>query len=108
MTDTPNIDDADKQLIPANHNPNLEVDLAAIPVITEQSSYKDVKKADMIVANNVLQALHLGWGQATTIGQICNLAKTTMSTIAERRKLLVMPYGNQSNSTSGNAFVDLD
>lgn len=88
--------------------PILQVTLEEAPTIEANATLNQVKAADMIITNNVLAALHVAWGGATSVGQICNLAKTTMATIKERRHLLCLEYGNNNKTAGGGGFLDLD
>jgi hypothetical protein len=72
-------------------------------VVTEVSSAAEVMRADVQIANGVLRAIAAGWDQVATIGDIGRMAKLTLFTVGERRKLLNQQHG--SSNTSGKSSI---
>ena len=75
------------------------------PVITRNSSAEEVTDADLLITQNVLNALDIAWAQVTSVGNICKLATTTMCVLESRRHLLCMQYGYKDKDPS---LDDLD
>ena len=76
--------------------------IALHPDATEE----DAIKADLPLANAVLGAVHLCWGEVGTIGQAEKLIKMTIEATKHRRACLGLPYGN-TVKVEGNSRVVL-
>lgn len=78
------------------------------PAINHASTFEEVKREDIEIANIALQGVALGWQRVFKIEDICKLALTTMKVLESRRKLLCMQYGAESDKRASGVVEPLD
>ena len=76
--------------------------------IDEKSSLKDMQRADVQIANDMLRVCYVGLAKAQSVGTICKVVDTTLRAVESRRKILNNPYGHQGSGSKTEEFDPLD
>lgn len=86
----------------------LSLTLAEPTSVSRQSTLNEVIDSDVDIANNVLKALHVGWGTVRSVSSLCKMADTTLNAIEKRRKILNLQYGAESQISKGTVVYPMD
>ena len=76
--------------------------------LSAESSLKQAKEADVQIANDMLAMGYIGLTEARSVSSIVKLGQFIMSTVKERRHLLNLQYGTNSEGSKGKVFDPLD
>jgi len=97
-------DDNEEVTLPAL----ISTELNDLPQITDKSTFRDVKEADLIAVDNTLRALQSGWGLVRSVSSLCKMSLTTMEVLKRRRELLCMNYGTPNKNSQISDIEVLD
>lgn len=65
-------------------------------------------QADLEIANRVVEALHVCWGNVRSIPQVIKLATTTLDVLERRRHLALKQYAAPKQSNVNPFFTPID
>lgn len=66
---------------------------------------EDIVKADLPLANAIMQAVHVSWGTVKSVGGVQRLIKMTIEATKHRRDVLGLSYGARTKDEGKSGMV---
>lgn len=90
------------------HTIEVPSNIPAPTEVTRATSLEAVIDADVEVANNCLRLLHATLPSVRTVATLIQVVNATMSTVAQRRKMLNLQYGHSDKSAKDEGVITPD
>lgn len=97
MSDKENLPTVQDEIPPLELNEPLD--------LHDTASQEEAARADLPLANSMLKALYIGWGQVRTITSMCKLVDATIKATKHRRDVLRIPYGAEGKDSGSRTIA---
>lgn len=82
-----------------------EISIPAATPLEPADGEEQAKKADLPIANTMLEVVHVCWGEVKSIAGVQRLLKMTIEATKHRRDVLGIPYGSRADSNTKSGMV---